>query len=754
MRDIVRSKIEREHVGVKIHDGNAFWNKIGVNASISKLMLLSLNLLLLVLVYAARHSLTAVRHKLMLLVITSYCWAIAKAKTVNGDRHIQALVDKKKVIITEKSVRSDLMLEDAEGTECLPNNVIFEQLTLMGTMTSAIICLATNKKINFSKYIFDNMMKNLEGRVKFLMYPRFVQVFLDKQLEGMSKRKGIYVTPSHTKNIFANMKRKGKGFSGRITTLFQIMMVQAPDDMGEDSAALTDSHSTPIITQLSSSKPQKKKSRRKHRKDSGPIEPIPDEATNEEHVSTPFYDPPQSGEDRLQLIELMSLCTSLQEKVIDLEKAKTAQAKEIASLKKRVKQLEKRKKSRTSGLKRLRKVGSASRVESSNDVSLGAQEDASKQGRKIANLDVDTEVTLIDETQERNDEDLMFNTDVLNGDEVFKEPIVNAAKTTSPILVSATDPVTTADPVTIAGEVVTTAIATTTVDELTLAQTLIEIKSAKPKAITTATTTITTAVASTRPKAKGIVFHEQEEQSPKFTPIVSSSQAPQLSQEKDKGKAKMVDPEKPSNKKDQIALDEELALRLHAEEQAKLERMQKEKVAQEEASRAAVIEELDSIQAMVEADDQLAARLQADEQEQFSMGEKSRMLVEMIAERKKFFAAQRAVEQRSKPPTKTQIRNRMCAYVKNMDVMKSSVTRTEGSSKRAGDELESDKSKKQKIDEHVEAKKDDDQKEAEIKMHIEIVKDDEVAIDAIPLATKPLMIVEYKIVKEGKFGYF
>ncbi|GJS07493.1 hypothetical protein Tco_0364289 [Tanacetum coccineum] len=64
-------------------------------------------------------------------------WATAKAKTVNEERQIQALVDKKKVIITEKSVRSDLMLEDAEGTECLPNDVIFEQLTLMGAKTTA-----------------------------------------------------------------------------------------------------------------------------------------------------------------------------------------------------------------------------------------------------------------------------------------------------------------------------------------------------------------------------------------------------------------------------------------------------------------------------------------------------------------------------------------------------------------------------------------------------------------------------------------
>ncbi|GJV34501.1 putative ribonuclease H-like domain-containing protein [Tanacetum coccineum] len=119
-------------------------------------------------------------------------------------------------------------------------------------------------------------------------------------------------------------------------------------------------------------------SRRKQRKDSAPTEPTTEETTPKEHVSTPSYDPPPSGEDRMQLVELMSLCTNLQENVLDLEKAKTAQAKEITSLKKRVKQLEKRRKLRTLRIRRLRKVGSSSRVESSNDASLGAQEDASK----------------------------------------------------------------------------------------------------------------------------------------------------------------------------------------------------------------------------------------------------------------------------------------------------------------------------------------------------------------------------------------
>ncbi|GJX74489.1 hypothetical protein Tco_0313084 [Tanacetum coccineum] len=73
--------------------------------------------------------------------------------------------------------------------------------------------------------------------------------------------------------------------------------------------------------------------------------------------------------------------------------------------------------------------------------------------------------------------------------------------------------------------------------------------------------------------------------------------------------------------------------------------------------------------------------------------------------------------------------------------MKAVSRRTKGKSSRAGDELQSDKSKKQKIDEHIEAEK-DDQEEAEMKRHVEIVIDDEVAIDVIPLATKPPVIVE------------
>ncbi|GJR22852.1 hypothetical protein Tco_0971379 [Tanacetum coccineum] len=498
-------------------------------------------------------------------------WATAKVKTINGEVQIQALVDKKKVIITETSVRSDLQLEDAEGTECLPNATNFEQVTLMGyanltqkltfykaffspklkflihtilqclsakttawnefssTMASAVICLATNKKFNFFKHIFYNMVENLEGGVKFLMYPRFVQMFLDKQVEGMSKHKEIYVTHSHTKKVFANMKRQGKDFSGRDIPLFPTMIVQAQE-----------------------------KSRRKQRKDtedpqlSGPTEPITDDTKNVASVPTHSNDPLLSGEDRLKLNELMELCTSLSQRVIDLEKTKTSQPVEITKLKERVKRLEKKGGSRTHRLRRLYKVGRSARVVFSEDEGLGDQKDASKQERKI---DKDAKVTLVDETQRRYGDNLMFDTGVLDNEQDMTEKEVDMAK----------KGVSTADPVTTAGEVVTTAnvvvstaevttdsTTTTTVDELTLAETLIEIKAAKPK-------------------ARGVIVQEPSE----FTTTTSPSQPSQLPQAKDKGKEKIVKPEKPLKKKDQIIFNKEVAQKLQAQLDDELEEEEK-----------------------------------------------------------------------------------------------------------------------------------------------------------------------------------
>nr|GEU75821.1 hypothetical protein [Tanacetum cinerariifolium] len=192
---------------------------------------------------------------------------------------------------------------------------------------------------------------------------------------------------------------------------------------------------------------------------------------------------------------------------------------------------------------------------SSLDEGLG-EEDASKQGR-IANIDANKDIYLVNVYIDKdifgvNDnvviaEDVEMLVDVaddLRGEEVFvsQEVPLNAAATTTIIA---------------------------TINDITLAQALEELKSVKLKAATTIR------AATSRPKAKGIVIHDQE-QAP--TPTVSLQQSSQV---KDRGKGKLVKQEhvKKFSKKDQLMLDEELAFKLQAEEE-KEERIAREKAQQ------------------------------------------------------------------------------------------------------------------------------------------------------------------------------
>ncbi|GJU36556.1 putative ribonuclease H-like domain-containing protein [Tanacetum coccineum] len=83
--------------------------------------------------------LTTVRHNLVLPVQVNAAEVLgnSKGKTVNGERQLQALVDKTTVIIMETSIRSDLHLEDAGGIDCLPTATIFEELARMSAKTTA-----------------------------------------------------------------------------------------------------------------------------------------------------------------------------------------------------------------------------------------------------------------------------------------------------------------------------------------------------------------------------------------------------------------------------------------------------------------------------------------------------------------------------------------------------------------------------------------------------------------------------------------
>ncbi|GJZ86614.1 hypothetical protein Tco_0658224 [Tanacetum coccineum] len=235
------------------------------------------------------------------------------------------------------------------GTDCLPTATIFEELARIGYEKPS-------QKLTFYKAFFSPQWKFLIHTItqclsaKFTAWNEFsstmasliICLATNKKFNLLNFHKKIYVNPSHTKKIFANMRREGKDFSGRVTPLFETMMVQANQEEGVDSGIPTDSQQTPITTQPSSSRSQKKQSRRKQRKDTAVTQ---EETQQDDSVPTPSNDPPLSG------------------------------------------------------LQRLRKFGVYRRVESSDDKeSLGDHEDASKQGRSIEDIDKDADGSLVDDT--------------------------------------------------------------------------------------------------------------------------------------------------------------------------------------------------------------------------------------------------------------------------------------------------------------------------------------------------------------------
>ncbi|GKA06001.1 putative ribonuclease H-like domain-containing protein [Tanacetum coccineum] len=417
--------------------------------------------------------------------------ATVKAKTVNGEVQLQALVDGKKIIITESIVRRDHQLEDDDGVDCLPNSTFFEQLILMGK----IFDVSKKQRPRKSK------RKNTEIPQSSGPTDNVADEAVNEEMDDSLERAATTATSLDAEQDRGNINK-----------------TQSKATLNEPSSLGTSSGSGP-------------------RRQETMGDTIAQ--TRSENVSKHSNDPLlvrgntlRSGEDRLKLEELMALCTTLQSRVLDLETIKTTQANEIASLKRRVKKLERRNKSRTHRLKRLYRVGSSRRVESSEDEGLG-EEDASKQGR-IADIDANEDIYLVNV---QTDED-MFGVNDLDGDEVIVESVdvVNTAEETRSVVEEVTA-------VTIPVSAATTTTTTTAITdvEITLAQALAELKSAKPKAdkvviqepeqgtttptLTTTTAAITITTVSTRPRAKGLVIHEQEKTP---TPTFSSQQPSQV----------------------------------------------------------------------------------------------------------------------------------------------------------------------------------------------------------------------------------
>nr|GEX95487.1 hypothetical protein [Tanacetum cinerariifolium] len=427
---------------------------------------------------------------------------------------------------------------DVKSIDCLPNEEIFTELSRMGYkkpstkltfykaffspqwkflihtilqcmsakrtswnefssfMASAVICFLTGRKFNFSKYIFDSLVRNVDSSTKFYMYLRLLQLMIRAQVGDLSSHSIKYSSPPLTQKVFANIRRAGKGFSKVDTPLFEGMIVaQQDDDIADEGAA-----SVVVDDVLAAAD-----------------EPTIRSPTPTNHPP-PSQDLPFTSQDAEISMDLLhTTSTTLTRRVKHLEHDKIAQSLEITKLKQRVKKLKRRNKLKVSKLRRLKRVETSQRVDTSDDTIM---DNVSKQGRIIASMDADKDVTLKDVA------------------DIAKEVALDAE-----IEESADDDELEPDELQEVVEVVTTAKLMTEV-------------------VTAADTSLTAAVLTTAPsvarRRKGVVIRDPEETA---TPsIIIHPEA----KSKDKGKWILVEEPKPLKKQAQIKQDEAYARELEA----------------------------------------------------------------------------------------------------------------------------------------------------------------------------------------------
>nr|GEY04212.1 hypothetical protein [Tanacetum cinerariifolium] len=462
-------------------------------------------------------------------------WNTTSVKRSDDVTRLQALVDRKKILILEAVIHKILQLDDAEGVVCLPNEEIFAGLAQMGyknpstkltfynaffsnqwkflihtllqslsakrtswnefstAMASAVICLSKGQKFNFSKYIFDSLVCNVDSSSKFNMYPRFIQLIIQNQVDDLSTHTTRYISPALTQKVFANMGRVGKGFSGVEIPLFEGMLVArqlAEEGIAEEqvqvdvvvAAAIQENVAEDVSNDVIPSPPSH-----------DILSPSQEQSSPPQQPQSSPQAPPQGAKFPIHIQQILNVCSALTRRVKNFKHDKAAQKLEIIKLKARVQRLERSNKVKSSKLRRLRKVGAFKRIESSDDI-----EDVFNQGRMIDDLDKDEGIELV--------------------------------VTTAKLI---TDVVTAASQVSAASATISTT------------------KPSIPAAVPTV-------VAAYTRRRKGVIIRDPKEELSSKTP----AETPKL---KDKGKGVLIETPKPMKKKDQIELDAEYARKLHEE---------------------------------------------------------------------------------------------------------------------------------------------------------------------------------------------
>nr|GEU51091.1 retrovirus-related Pol polyprotein from transposon TNT 1-94 [Tanacetum cinerariifolium] len=400
------------------------------------------------------------------------------------------------------------------------------------------------------------------------------------------------------------------------------MLTQATVAEGKDSITPTESQPTPSPTQHSAGdQPSLTESSSDHDSSQDPrVDLEGTGGSGGDQVSLPHDSPLFGGhtsdraEGSLNLEVLSALCTNLSNRVLALETVKDAQAKEILTLKVRIKKLEKR-------------------------LEENAKSGPTKDGSDKLNAELDEDLEYID-TEEALNEGRQSTVSTTRPDVSTARPDDDTVR---PDVSTARQELSTAGP--------TTTLTTSTIfddEEMTLANTLIKLKD---------------------DKAKGVAFKDSESTYRPARSILTLKPLPTIDT-KDKGKGVLEEPEsaKKMTKSDfdaaQIARYEEIARQLEVKLQAEVER---ERQREEQASMDYIENLYDEVQARIDAEHELAVRWTHEEQEKFIVDERAKLLAEYFERRKKQLGEERVAAIENKPPTKTQLRRLMTTYLKNMD---------------------------------------------------------------------------------------
>nr|GFA56551.1 synaptobrevin, longin-like domain protein [Tanacetum cinerariifolium] len=219
-------------------------------------------------------------------------WVSATIKKVNDAVQLRALIDRKKVW---KFLIHTLV-------ECISaKRTAWNEFSC--SMASAVICLATGRKFNFSKYIFDSMVRNVDSPSKFFMYPRFIQVIINAQVDDLTSYNTKYSSPSLTRKVAEE----------------------------EDEVEVPIALAPPSPTSAPSPPPHE------------PIPTPPQVQPATPHALPTQEQPTETSESSIPLLNnLLETYAALSQKVTELEQDKHTQALEIIKLEKRVKKLERK----------------------------------------------------------------------------------------------------------------------------------------------------------------------------------------------------------------------------------------------------------------------------------------------------------------------------------------------------------------------------------------------------------------------------